>query len=123
MAVAVSGTVSALALTNSGLLIGGLFTSVSGSSATNIAMVDPTTGARVTSWSATANAEVKALALDGQRVFVGGLFTTLNGRTRRGLGALSVDSGATAELPRSLVLWVGVKMSTSAGSPATGSPP
>ncbi len=95
----VSGTVSALALTNSGLLIGGLFTSVSGSSATNIAMVDPTTGARVTSWSATANAEVKAFALDGQRVFVGGLFTTLNGRTRRGLGALSVDSGATDVFP------------------------
>lgn len=95
----VSGSVSALALTSNGLLIGGKFTAAGGAAATNLAMVDPETGARVTSWNASANAEVKALAVDGQRVFVGGLFTTLNGKTRRGLGAVSVASGATDAFP------------------------
>jgi chitodextrinase len=80
------GTVWDLAVTPSGrLIVGGQFTNVNGVAGTSaLAMLDPVTGAVVTTWRAdavvtgtTARPSVRAIDIEGPWVYVGGNFTRL----------------------------------------------
>jgi hypothetical protein len=89
------GEVYALALSGTKLIVGGIFTQIAGVAATNLAVVDTTTGNLVAGWTAPSlNGAVRAIAVSGSRIFVGGQFTTVGGVARRGLVALSLASGA-----------------------------
>ena len=87
------GTVEALTLTPTGLVVGGTFTSIDSVTATRLAKLDAVTGARVPSWNGSANNTVRALASADGKVCVGGDFTTLSGSTRSRLGCLSGATG------------------------------
>ena len=89
------GVVNALAVTPTGVVIGGSFTAVNSIAAQNLAMVDRATGASVSAWKASANLPVRALAVTGSGVYVGGDFTSLNGQSRSRLARLSATTGAT----------------------------
>ena len=86
------GTVNALALTPTGLVLGGTFTGIDSVAATRLAKVDAATGARIT-WNASANNTVRALASADGKVYVGGDFTTLSGSSRSRLGRVSEATG------------------------------
>ena len=88
------GTVNALALTPTGLVVGGTFDRLGGVTATRLVKVDAVTGDRVTSWTGSANSTVRALTAAGGKVYVGGDFTVLSGSTRSRLGRLSESSGS-----------------------------
>lgn len=89
------GVVNALAVTPTGVVIGGSFTAVNSIAAQNLAMVDRATGASVSAWKASANQPVRALAVSGSGVYVGGDFTSLNGLSRSRLARVSATTGAT----------------------------
>jgi hypothetical protein len=59
--------------------IGGKFTSVNGSSATNIAAVSTSTGALVTGFAHSANGQVNTIAGAKGHLLTGGYFTSING--------------------------------------------
>jgi Domain of unknown function (DUF5122) beta-propeller len=84
--------VNAIARTPSGIILGGTFTSVNGTTVSRLAKVDAT-GAVQTDWKGSANNTVRALAIYGGSVFVGGDFTTLSGSSRSRLGRLSGSVG------------------------------
>jgi len=89
------GQVYSLALDGTTLYVGGLFTQIAGTTVTNLAAIDTTTGLVVPGWTSPAvNAVVRAIAVSGGRVFVGGSFTTVGTAARRGLVALSASTGA-----------------------------
>lgn len=62
----------------------------------NILAFDITTGALITSWAPTLNAQGRALAAsaDGQTIFVSGSFTQVNGVARNRVAALDANTGA-----------------------------
>ncbi|HET7660612.1 MAG TPA: hypothetical protein VFK66_09505, partial [Oryzihumus sp.] len=90
------GTVYALAVTPSSVVIGGEFTQVGSTAvaANRLGAVDRTGGAAVAGWSASASATVRALAVSGSSVFVGGDFTAVNGAARTRLAKIGVSNGA-----------------------------
>jgi hypothetical protein len=79
--------------------VGGSFSSVGGQARTDLAALDPTTGA-ATSWNPGAtsvfpeNGHVTALLASDTSVYVGGSFTSLAGSSEHYLGAISASSGA-----------------------------
>jgi hypothetical protein len=89
------GTVNALAVTPSGVVVGGAFGTVNGSSVPNLALLDRTTGAVVPGWRPAPNQQVRALLAQGSSVYVGGDFSTINGFSRSRLARLTAASGAT----------------------------
>jgi hypothetical protein len=75
-------------------IIGGTFTAVGGGSASNLAQVDPTTGALVSTWTANTNDTVFGLAVSGNRLYAGGRFTSIGGQARRRLAAVDLTTNA-----------------------------
>lgn len=61
----------------------------------NMLAYDIVTGALVTSWAPTFNAQVRAMAVspDKSRLYVGGDFTTVNGTSRRRIAAFDTATG------------------------------
>ena len=78
----VNGVVNSIAFSGGNCAdayIGGKFTSVNGTSATNIAEIDTTTGALVTGFQHNANGQVATLLGYGSHLIVGGYYTSING--------------------------------------------
>ena len=73
--------------------IGGSFGSVNGTSATNIAEINATTGALVSGFERDANNEVDTLLGLQDQLLVGGKFTKLNGTNRNYLDSVSPSTG------------------------------
>lgn len=91
-----NGRVSAMAISNGTLFIGGTFTSVQDRSGvararTRLAAIDVAT-CDLTSWTAPANGEVLSIAVAGSTVYVGGSFTSVGSASRSYLAALSASS-------------------------------
>lgn len=88
-----SSTVNAIAVDGSRVILGGSFSSVTGGSASRLAMVDFTTGSLIQNLSASTT--VSSLAIQGRKLWVGGSFEALNGVTANGVGAIDLDEPAT----------------------------
>jgi hypothetical protein len=93
----VNGEVNSIAFTNGhgcgDAYLGGSFTSVHGTPATNIAEVSTTTGALVTSFGHVANDTVNTLFGYGPHLLAGGRFTVINGSNRYRFVSLSPSTG------------------------------
>ena len=77
------------------LYAGGVFNNVRGcSQCDRLAMLDPATGAAVTSFQPRPNAAVLKLAQAGNTLFVGGTFATVGLRRRIRLAAVNATTGA-----------------------------
>ena len=76
--------------------IGGNFTSVNGGAVNRLALLDLSTGSRVTTFNVGAgfNAPVEDLEIHGGRLFVGGLFAKAAGQNRTGLATMNPTTGA-----------------------------
>jgi hypothetical protein len=91
--------ITAISVADGSVYVGGSFSSVGGQARTDLAALDPTTGA-ATSWnpgtasSFPENGHVSALAANGTTVYVGGSFTALAGSSQHYLGAISAATGA-----------------------------
>ena len=85
----------AIAVSGSTVFLGGSFTKVGGKGHQRLAAVDATTGAPITTFKPTIDAEVMTLSLAGSDVYAGGMFTTINGATHDYIAALNTASGAT----------------------------
>ena len=88
--------VKALAVSPDGnLFVGGYFTSVNGEAGVNrLVKLNPTTGLRITAFSANANGQVWDIAVSGTRLLVGGRFTSIKNVARDRLAALNTTTGA-----------------------------
>ncbi|MEX0754171.1 MAG: malectin domain-containing carbohydrate-binding protein [Actinomycetota bacterium] len=90
----VNGKVNAMVVApDGGLIIGGGFTQVDGTTVNRVAKLNPNTGAPVGGFSARAGAVVQDLALAGDQVVVGGAFSTIGGVAREHLAAISAANG------------------------------
>jgi hypothetical protein len=84
----VRGSVTALAVTETGVLIGGTFTEVNERSRRNLAETDKVLGA-VTDWNPSPDRPVNSLAQNANTIFVGGDFSTINGLPRSYIAAFN----------------------------------
>ena len=92
----VNGTVNTIAFngTNcSTAYVGGRFSSVNGSSATNIAAISTSTGALVSAFGHSANGQVETIASHGGHLLTGGYFTSVNGSGHKYMASLSPSTG------------------------------
>ena len=89
------GTVSALSPTpdGTGLLVGGNFATVNGTTQRRLARINPG-GALATTFKPVVSAAVSAIAVTGTRIFIGGSFTTVGGVARPKLAEVSPATGA-----------------------------
>jgi hypothetical protein len=87
-------SVRALAATDSALYIGGSFLSLRGVSRSNLASVDPETGAP-TAWDPAADASVRALGIVGDSLYAGGTFGALGTSGQRGLASFGPGAGSS----------------------------
>ncbi len=71
-----SAVVDAIRVSGSTVYIGGSFATVGGKSRARIAAVDASTGAVLTAFKASVNAEVRAIEVSNGRLYLGGAFTT-----------------------------------------------
>ncbi len=111
------------------LAVGGRFTTVGGTAAVNLAVLDATTGT-VQPWSGTTDGPVFALALADERLVVGGGFSALGGTPRAHVGIVDVHNGTVtpwqadtdAEVRTIAIaqdqVWLGGDFTTCGGSPA-----
>jgi outer membrane protein assembly factor BamB len=85
-----------IAVGPSGVYLGGSFTTADKVARGFLAEVDPTTGALVSGWTASADKKVNAIALsaDGSRLIVAGTFLNLDAVAGRYIGAVSPATGA-----------------------------
>ena len=92
-----SNVVSALAISENTLVVGGSFTTVSGGTTTRnyLASFNASTGS-VTSWDPAMNQVVDAVAIKGSIVYASGNFTTVNGGTTRNFAAAFDTSSSTS---------------------------
>ncbi|MDQ2781983.1 MAG: PKD domain-containing protein [Actinomycetota bacterium] len=93
---AVDGDVNAMlpGPTPSTLYIAGAFQKVGGTTSKSLALVDATTGARISTFKANPmNGIVNTVKRVGNRLFVGGTFTTFAGQPRGGLATLNATTG------------------------------
>lgn len=97
---AFNSEVNSLVATGSAVFAGGQFNRVGSASRPSLAAVHPTSGALL-EWAPTTNAVVQAIAItnDNSRIIVAGNFDTINGASNRGLGAISVATGAALPFP------------------------
>jgi hypothetical protein len=79
---------------NGTVYLGGVFTTLNGTTIRNIAQVSLATGALTSFRPAATNGAVNDLVVSGSRLFVGGVFTTVAGQVHRGLAALNAATGA-----------------------------
>ena len=91
----VNGQVNSVALSAdcSTAYLGGAFTAVNGTPATNIAAVSTATGAVVPGFASSATAKVNTLVMAGGHLLVGGNFTSINGSTKKYMVSLSPTTG------------------------------
>jgi hypothetical protein len=85
--------VNAIVVDGSNIFLGGSFTSIGGSSRSNIAQVDNSTGS-ATSWNPGANGTVNVLTIDGGNIYAGGSFTSIGGSTRNRVAVLDKATAA-----------------------------
>jgi hypothetical protein len=78
------------------LFVGGLFERAGGAPATNLAAIDPATGARLPVTVPVLDGQVNALEQGASRLFVGGQFAMAGYRTAPGFAAIGVGSTAIA---------------------------
>jgi hypothetical protein len=90
----VSGTVSALAVTPTHLLVGGAFSAIGGLTRSNLGAVSLTTGVVDASWGGGANGTVRAIAIDGASVYIGGEHTEVSGVASARLTRLVAADGS-----------------------------
>jgi hypothetical protein len=92
----VNGVVNSIALdpTCRTAYLGGRFTSVGGSAASNLAAVSVATGALIPGFKHSANGQVNTLLLRGAELIVGGFFTAINGAARGYFATMSPSSGS-----------------------------
>jgi PKD repeat protein len=78
------------------LIIGGTFKTVNGLTRSKLAVLNPTTGAPLTSFAFTGNTDnpVSALAATNTTIYVGGRFSKLNSTNHSGLAAVDATTGA-----------------------------
>ncbi|MFB9445642.1 PKD domain containing protein [Dactylosporangium vinaceum] len=91
------GPVTALATApdGSGVFVAGKFAKVNGAPRTGLVKLDPTTGAAVPGFTATAGkGQIRSLAAAGPWLYAGGTFTQLGGLPRVGLARLDATTGA-----------------------------
>lgn len=89
------GTVNALSPTpdGTGLLVGGTFATVNGTTQRRLARLS-TTGALVTTFKPVVSAAVSSIAVTSSRIFIGGSFTTVGGVSRPKLAEVLPTTGA-----------------------------
>jgi len=75
------------------IIVGGLFTQVSGVNRYRLAELDPNTGALL-SPAPTFDSKVSSLAVSGDTLYVGGVFGSAGGQSRPHLAAFSISTGA-----------------------------
>jgi hypothetical protein len=89
------GQVSALAVSDNVVYAGGSFHTVGARAKANLAALDPTSGALVTSWTGGAlDGPVYALQLSGNTIYVGGDFLHVGAGAHSRLAALNSSTGA-----------------------------
>jgi hypothetical protein len=92
----VNGKVNSIAFNGtscSNAYIGGLFTTVHGTTVKNIAEVSTSTGAVVTGFGHSANGQVQTLRGNNGHILAGGFFTSVNGGTNKYFVSLSPSTG------------------------------
>ena len=92
---------------SSSIYIGGAFTSVGGTTRTNLAAVDPTTGV-ATSWDPEPDGYVTAFAVVGTSVYVGGRFSNIDSQARSLLVEYNDSTGILTSWDPALVGTYGV---------------
>ena len=88
--------VKALAVAPDGnLFVGGFFNAVNGDTTVRkLVKLNPTTGQRITAFSANTNGQVWDIKVSGSRLLVGGRFTLIKNVARDRLAAVNVTTGA-----------------------------
>jgi beta-propeller uncharacterized protein DUF5122 len=89
----IGSSVRALAVSDSALYLGGIFTSLRGASRSNLAAVDPATG-EPTGWDPSADGPVEALAVGDDAAYAGGSFGSLGTTAQRGLARFGPGGGS-----------------------------
>jgi hypothetical protein len=90
-----SGAVNSIALSANcaTAYLGGVFTAVNGTKASNIAAVNASTGALITSFAHSSTGQVAALVRSGTHLLAGGFFTAINGSAKQYLASLNLTTG------------------------------
>jgi hypothetical protein len=90
------GAVTSVEATPDGtrLYIAGSFKTVNGVAKTNVASINPSTGAPVAGFTANASSQVDSLAATNTTVYLGGRFSKVNSTAMVGLAAVSGATGA-----------------------------
>jgi hypothetical protein len=88
-----NGDVTALALSNGHLLLGGAFTTVGGATHRKLASVNASTGAVDTKFRPSVGGTVRDIVVVGNTAYFGGAFTNQNGIAQTGLGAVDITLG------------------------------
>lgn len=120
----VTGSVNALALTPTHVVVGGAFTAVGGVAIANLAAVSRTTGAVDATWGVGANATVRALAVDGTALYVGGDQTAMGATATARVSRLTA---ATGVVDAAFAAGIGIEngsvnaLVVAAGAPSGGS--
>jgi hypothetical protein len=91
----VNGTVNSIALSPdcSVAYLGGVFTSVNGTTVHDIAGVSASTGAVITTFGHTANGQVETLAFHNGHLLTGGFYTSINGSSTKYFVSLNPTTG------------------------------
>ena len=108
----VIGSVSAIEGVPGGILLGGTFTAAGGAIASNTALVDAASGARVPSFNAPTDGAVRAFLSAAGTVFVGGSFGVIGGQPRSRVAAVDDTTGAVFS-------WTAPSVQSTAVVPAT----
>jgi hypothetical protein len=92
----VNGVVNSIAFNGSNCstaYIGGKFSSVHGTAATDIAAISTSTGVVQTSFAHAANGQVETLVTHAGHLLVGGYFTSINGSSHKYMASLNPSTG------------------------------
>ncbi len=91
-----SPSVCALLVSGTRVIVGGTFTTASGTAHQNLAAVDATSGAFVAAFTGEADGRVAALTVAGTDLVAAGEFDNIGGLARRGVARLDTTTGAAA---------------------------
>jgi hypothetical protein len=90
-----NSTVRAIQVNASGVYVAGNFARVNNVLQNGLARLNPTTGARDTSFDAhVTDGKVRSMTLDGSTLYIGGSFLGLSGQARSYAGAVDASTGA-----------------------------
>ena len=76
------------------LFVSGAFSAINGVAKQNVASLNLTTGAPLSTFNMTTDGRVGEIAVSNSTVYMGGAFTRVNGQPRRALGAVDITTGA-----------------------------